>query len=162
MLAGPLIYGLSVTTIFVIVCTALLGRGFVSPRILTLGAALLVLSGLAWGAALGELLRRYGTLNENLLRRIQLGGLAMILLIAASVSLGKASYIPAYASFASEWDARHQQIIALRDAGQSHIVVAPLISAAGYAAAEDSPGDPEHHCVKYYYGVESIRESDSA
>ena len=161
-LTGPLAYWLSVMVTFGIVYTALLGRGFVSPRILTLGTTLQVMSGLAWGAALGELLRRSGTWTVISMRLIQSGGLAMILLIAASITLGKASHIPGYARFANEWDARHQEIIALRNAGQTNIVVVPLKSAAEFAAAEDSPGDPEHHCVKYFYGVESIKESDSA
>lgn len=161
-LAGPLVCGLAMTSTFVIAFTALLGRGIVSPRILTMGTTLQVMSGLVWGAALGLLLRRHAPLNVKLLRPIQLGCLGMVVFIAASITLGKASHISAYARFASEWDDRHQRIIALRDAGEKDIVVAPLVSASGFAAAKDSPGDPEHDCVKFYYGVESITESDSA
>ena len=55
-------------------------------EILTLGTTLQVRSGLAWGAALGELLRRSGTWTVISMRLIQSGGLAMILLIGQHYS----------------------------------------------------------------------------
>ena len=161
-LTGPFAYCFSVILAFVVVYVALLGRGFVSPRILTMSTTFLVLSGLAWGAGLGLLMRRFAPLDVILMRPIKIGCFGIICFIAASIALGKASHISAYARFASEWDDRHQRIIALRDAGEKNIVVAPLISASGFASAEESPGDTEHDCVKFYYGVESITESDSA
>ncbi len=165
-LLGPIAYGLSLTAIFLTICTALLSRGVVTPRILTVGTTLLVLSGLVWGMALGDILRRSSSTKPILLRRFQQGGLIIVLLIATSIAHGKASHVSAYARFAGEWDTRHKKIIAVRDAGQTYIVVEPLISAAGFAAGfaagEGSPADPEHDCVETYYGVESIRESDSA
>ena len=161
-LTGPIAYCLSVMLTLLVVYVALLGRGFVSPRILTMSTSVLVVSGFAWGFSLGFLLKCSSSINVNLLRIIKPGCLGMIFFIAASITIGKASHISAYALFASEWDDRHQNILALRDAGQTNIVVAPLKSDSGFASAEESPGDPEHDCVKFYYGVESIKESNSA
>ena len=159
--AGPLAYGFALISMAAIIFTALLGRGFVTPRILAPAAFLLVMSGLVWGMSLGFLLRSQPLLNSTWLNWLKLGCLVIVLAVAMGIALGQAALIPDFRAFANEWDARHQLIIAMRDEGQRDLLV-PRVSAAAtsYTAATTLSGDPRHHCVKHYYGVDSIKYDD--
>lgn len=159
--AGLLAYGLALFSMIVIIFTALLGRGLVTPRILAPAAYLLVLSGLVWGISFGFLLKRHPLLDGSWLNLLKLGCLVIVWTVAMGIALGQAALIPDFRAFAKEWDARHQLIIAMRDAGQRDIVVPRLSDAtAGYVAATTLPGDPRFRCAKPYYGVDSIKYDD--
>ena len=159
--AGLLAYGLALFSMAVIIFTALLGRGLVTPRILAPAAYLLVLSGLIWGISFGFLLKRHSLLDGIWLNSLKLGCLVIVWTVAMGIALGQAALIPDFQAFAKEWDARHQLIIALRDAGQRDIAVPRLSdAAAGYVAATTLPGDPRFRCAKHYYGVDSIKYDD--
>ena len=159
--AGLLAYGLALFSMAVIIFTALLGRGLVTPRILAPAAYLLVLSGMVWGISFGFLLKRHSLLDGIWLNSLKLGCLVIVWTVAMGIALGQAALIPDFRAFAKEWDARHQLIIAMRDAGQRNIAVPRLSdAAAGYVAATTLPGDPRFRCAKHYYGVDSIKYDD--
>lgn len=159
--AGMLAYVFALTSMAAIIFTALLGRGFVTPRILAPAACLLVMSGSVWGISLGFLLRSQPWLNGIWLNWLKLGSLVIVLTVAMGIALGQAALIPDFRAFAKEWDARHQLIIAMRDEGQRDLLVPRLsAAAAGYTAATTLPGDPRFRCAKHYYGVDSIKYDD--
>ena len=159
--AGLLACGFTLISMAAIIFTALLGRGFVTPRILAPAAFLLVMSGLVWGMSLGFLLRSWPLLDGIWLNWLKLGCLVIVLAVAMGIALGQAALIPDFRAFANEWDARHRLIIAMRDEGQRDLLVPRLsAAAAGYTAATTLPGDPRFRCAKHYYGVDSIKYDD--
>lgn len=159
--AGMLAYGFALISMVTIIFTALLGRGFVTPRILAPAAYLLVMSGLVWGISLGFLLRSQPSLDGIWLNWLKLGCFVIVLTVAMGIALGQAALIPDFRTFAREWDTRHQLIMAMRDEGQRDLLVPRLsAAAAGYTAATTLPGDPRFRCTKRYYGIDSIKYDD--
>lgn len=69
--------------------------------------------------------------------------------------------IDAYRARAMDWDARNEQIIASRSAGQSHIVVAGIDSIAQIFELQPNEDHWVNRCAARYYQVESIKSTES-
>ena len=141
---------------------AVFGRGYAASRILAPGNSLLMLSGLAWGFFLGCLLKhlpsQYG---QAWITRLKLASLATAFIIGLGIVLGQVALAPDFQRYAQEWDARHLDIIAQRDRGQTAIETAPLsYDLAEYVGLTTLARDPTNRCAKGYYGVESIAVID--
>lgn len=133
------------------------GVGFIFVRSLTFAALTQVLPGLAFGAYIGFLIQRCrpiaGANARFFITLIALGLLIVVGIVIADMT-AQARLIPDFATFAREWDARHEHIIRMRENGARDIEIKPFsfdlsgyISASGQAFGESHP---------YYYGVDSI------
>ena len=151
--------------IAVIVATALFGAGYVRQRTMTFASYLLVLPGLVWGGYIGYLLKNYAALCHQIwLKLLKFGSLALVVIIAMSIVLNHAALIPNFQIYAREWDARHEQIIAMRESGQTIIEVAPLtFDLMDYIrlSTVSNANDPNYRCTERYYAVDSIVVTDS-
>ncbi len=152
--------------IAVLVATPLFGAGYVRQRTLTFVSYLLVLPGLVWGGYIGYLLKNYAALcqtGQTWLKLLKFGSLALVVIIAMGIVLNHTALIPNFQLYASEWDARHEQIIAMRESGQTAIEVAPLtFDLMDYMrlSAVIRANDPYYRCAERYYAVDSILVSD--
>ena len=155
-------YALAVVCTAAVVFIALFGYGYVPPRAMASSAGLLMLSALIWGAWTGYVLKhnppssRWGQIEVKLLK---LASLAIVLTIGIGIALGQMALVPDFRLYAQEWDARHQEIIAMRDRGQTAIEVAPLT----YDLAEymqlrllTLADSAANHSARYYYDVAAI------
>ena len=142
-----------------VVGAAVFGRGYAASRILAPGNSLLMLSGLVWGFFLGCLLKYLP--GQVWINWLKLASLATAFIIGLGIVLGQAALAPDFQRYAQEWDARHLDIIAQRDRGQTAIETAPLsYDLAEYAGVTTLARDPTNRCAKRYYGVESIAVID--
>lgn len=128
------------------------------------GASLLALSGLIWGAWTGYALQ-HDPPSPRWIKLLKLTSLAIVLTIGIGIARGQIELAPDFQRYAQEWDARHQEIIARRDRGQTIIDVAPLTyDLAEYMQLKllTLADSAANHCARCYYGVESIalRETD--
>ena len=137
-----------------IVGVALYGRNYATLRILGPCVYLLVLSGLVWGMFLGCLVKHSQPLSQASqawIRLLKPGSLAIVLIIGMGIVLGQMALVPDLQLSAREWDARHQEIIARRDSGQTVIKVLPLT----YDHRRISPAthiqDSYYRCAERYY-----------
>ena len=149
--------GMGLVCMAAIVGVAVFGRGYAMTRILTPGNSLLTLSGLVWGFFLGWLVKhtRYSQVWINWLK---LASLAAMLIIALGIVLDQVTLAPDFQRYAREWDARHLDIIAQRDRGQTAIKTAPLSYdlAEEYTRVATIARDLGNDCARLYYGVDSI------
>ena len=123
------LHGMGLICMTAIVFAALFGRRHVDLRILSANAWLLTLPGLAWGLFFGWLLKHHlpaSRFGQAWVKLFKSGSLVVMLTIAAGIALGQIALIPNFQRYASEWDARHQQIIIRRNSGQNIIRFAPL------------------------------------
>ena len=155
--------GIGWACIAVMVFVSMYGAGYVQARALAAGACLLVLPGLVWGGWMGYLLKRNalssrsGQMWVKLLKPVCF---VVVLTIALGIVMGQAALMPNFQLYAGEWDARHQEIIALRDSGQENIEVKPLTwNLADYAAITTLTIDLTD-CAPRYYKVKSIAVTD--
>ena len=133
------------------------GLGYIYVRSLAFSALMQVIPGLVWGAYIGYLIQRGRVLTRSdpaMIRRFKTMGMLIIFGIAIVCMAAQLQLVPDFATFAREWDARHELVIQSRDRGVRNIEVAPYsfdlsgyISASGQAFGESNP---------YYYRVESI------
>ncbi len=154
--------GIGLACMAAVAGAAVFGRGYAASRILAPGNSLLTLSGLSWGFFLGCLLKhlpsQYG---QAWITRLNLASLATAFIIGLGIVLGQAALAPDFQRYAREWDARHFDIIAQRDRGQTAIKTAPLsYDLAEYAGVTTLARDPTNRCAKLYYDVESIAVID--
>ena len=156
-------YSIGWACIAVVVFVSMYGAGHVQPRALAAGAYLLVAPGLLWGAWIGVLLKhdllssRSGQTGAKLLK---LGCLVIVLVGAVGIVLGQAALLPKFQLYAGEWDARHQEIITLRDSGQDHIETTPLTWNLADYAAITTLTDLTADSAPRYYEVKSITVTD--
>ena len=138
--------------------------GFMRMRLLALASSATVLSGLAWGACLGCLIKQWA--HERIARQAWIWGLvafsaAGAFLIGAVIVSSQLRLAPDFAGYASEWDDRHQAIIEQRDRGERDITAQPLnFNMPGFLRVSTQ----REILVRYalgYYGVDSIAEVDS-
>lgn len=133
------------------------GVGFIFVRSLTFAALTQVLPGLAFGAYIGFLLQRchliVGASTQFFTRLIVLGLIIVVGIVIVDMT-AQARLIPDFATFAREWDERHEHIIRMRENGARDVEIRPFsfdlsgfISASGQAFGESHP---------YYYRVDSI------
>ena len=133
------------------------GLGYVFLRSLSFSVMLQALTGLIWGGYIGYLVQR-GRLLVKVDPQVATRGVALGMLLVAAVVIvivaDEARQIPDFATHAREWDARHQEIIELRDSGQRHIAVKPYtFDLTAYVMASGSEVAISH---PYYYSVDSI------
>ncbi|MDE2818509.1 MAG: hypothetical protein OXI40_02125 [Chloroflexota bacterium] len=145
-----------------IVFTALIGRGFVDARILAPASFALVLPGLLWGALYGIALgQSAGLANARLILPVRLC-LTLAVLITLGIVIGNGTLIPGFQQYAGEWDARHQQILSLRDAGHRSVEVAPLeFDLADYVGVTTLGRDPSNRCALRYYDLDALAVRES-
>ena len=148
--------------IAVMVFVSMYGAGYVQPRTMAAGAYLLVAPGLLWGGWIGALLKhdslssRSGQMWVRMLKPVCL---AVVLIGVAGLALGQAALLPYFRLYAGEWDARHREIITLRDSGRKNIEVKPLTwNLADYAAITTVTDLTD--CAPRYYKVKSIAVTD--
>ncbi len=152
---------LPIATTVALLAASLYGTGAVTERMLAPVAYLQVIPGLIWGAYFAYLLQGLRLRSWANARWQAVYG-ALGLLLAASVTigivLGHAKLIPDFATFAREWDARHQQLLQARDAGLSHVEVRNL----GFNLSQHVTGGYDNwygigrRCAQMYYGIDSI------
>jgi len=155
--------GTALVSYLALIALSLFSLGFLSERILAGAAFLHVASGVPWGLGLGLLLRRSGLisqLNDAAWGWYRLGAACFTIILAVGIVLGQSRRLPALTAFATEWDARHVEILRQRDSG-SDVIVVPELS---YNLGEVVHGfhifdDTYNYCPKLYYGVESITRS---
>ena len=122
--------------------------GGVLLRAAGVGFVFVAASGLFWGAALGCGMRSYAAgAGDAWLRRARAIALAVALLMAGLVLARQLTMLGQYRAFAAQWDANHSHILAMRAAGEAHIVIEPV---------PHSPRKPLDGCTAAYYGVESV------
>ena len=81
--------------------------------------------------------------------------------VGLGMMLGHAAQIPDFQTFAREWDARHREIIDMRDAGITIIEVAPLTYHLGELVGKRPLGtEPATTFAETYYGVDDIIVKD--
>ncbi len=148
---------IALVSLAAIVFTALIGRGFVDARILAPAAYALVFPGLLWGALYGIALGQIaGLANTGSILPVRFC-LTLAVLITLGIVIGNARLIPSFQQYAREWDARHQQILSLRDAGHPSIAVAPLeFDLADYVGVTTLGRDPSNRCALGYYDLAAI------
>ena len=157
--------GAALFSYLALIALSVFALGFLSERILAGAAFLHVASGLAWGLGLGTLLRRSEFIrpsNDLSSDRLRLGAACVAVILAVGIVAGQGGRLPDLTAFATEWDARHEEIIRQRDSGSAAIVVPEL----SYNLGEVVHGfhifdDTHNYCAKLYYGVESITRSGS-
>jgi len=140
--------------IVALICVTFIGHGFTSHRMMAGPAFLQVAAGLLWGFYLGKLVKSSGFAYAHRRaweRLLAAGGLILAFVIGGGIFLGQARLVPDLQTYAREWDARHEAILAQRDSGQTHIEVAPLsFDLADYI------GMGTLRSAEQFYGVESI------
>lgn len=133
------------------------GLGYIFVRSLSFAALTQVLPGLAWGAYIGFLIQRCRRLSgagAQFSARFILLFLIVVIGIIISDMAAQARLIPDFATFAREWDARHEHIIQMRDSGARDIEIEPFsFDMSGYISASGKAFGGSH---PYYYGVDSI------
>ena len=164
-LAAVLASTLPILIIATLVCVSLYGHGFISERAMVPAAFVQVVPGLIWGGFVGFLLQRVSErtdVNSAWIRWIKVSGLAVASVIAIGIVVGHGKLIPDFSTFAQEWDARHQQILDLRDSGLSEIEVAPLsFDLSEYLWDTNMGSSVENRCARRYYRLDSIQLADS-
>ena len=142
--------------------TGLYSIGIVYPRLLASATLAQALAGLVFGACLGYLAQlgfRYSPGGGVWGARITLVGSAVLACYVVGVVVMQIGLIPKFRLYAREWDARHQLIIELREAGVDNIEVKPYsFDMSAYIAAN---GLPIEGSDAYFYGVASIEEARS-
>ena len=161
---APLILLLACACLAGLIFVAIYGQGYVISRILEPVASLIVFSGLIWGAFLGCVFRlsaRSSILGAVMLPPLRFTCVGIVSAVGLGMMLGHAALIPDFQTYAREWDARHQSIIEMRDAGQTVIEVAPLSYSLDRFVGKDPLGKgPVTAFAETYYGVDEIIVKD--
>ena len=133
------------------------GLGYIYLRSMAFAALTQVVPGLAVGAYIGFLIQRCRLLSgagAQFSARFVLLCLIIIIGIIIADMAAQARLIPDFATFAREWDARHEHIIQMRDSGARDIEIEPFsFDMSGYISASGKAFGGSH---PYYYGVDSI------
>ena len=153
-------YIVPVASTAALVAVSLYGRGSVTERILAPIAYLQVIPGLIWGAYFAFLIQRLRLRSGASKRWIPVSGAIGIVLLASvatGIVFGHAKLIPDFSVFASEWDARHQQILETRKSGLRDVEVEPLaFDLSYYLLGKDMTDHVERNCAKLYYDIDNI------
>ncbi len=135
----------------------------VIPRTLTMLPYSMVLLGLLWGVLIGYgLKQRSGSSSKQFMRGNTLRQVSFcaVMLISIAIVGRNANLIPSFETFAREWDARQDHIIAERDSGKRVIAVSPLSFDLGTYMKQIKPFLIDPH-APYYYGVEAFVMDDA-
>ncbi len=135
----------------------------VIPRTLTMLPYSMVMLGLLWGVLLGFVLKQHegsGRSKTRLGNILRLICFCAVMLISIAIVGRNAQLIPSFETFAREWDARQDYIIARRDSGQRVIAVSPLSFDLGTYMKQIKPFLIDPH-APYYYGVDAFIADDT-
>ena len=152
--------GIGLVCMTALVFMGLYGHAHALLRIRAPAAYLLVLPGLVWGVYMGWLLKHYGLSSQAgrvWSRLLERGSLAVVLIIVMGIVQSQAALIPDFRLYAREWDVQHQEIIAMRDSGQTAIEVAPLTWRLDIIMERQNLSG----CTSEYYGVDLMRPADT-
>ena len=154
-----LFLSLSLITKFVPVAAGHYTLGTIYPRSITNSVALTAIAGLSCGVYLGCLLQRAIAAargSDAWQRRFVVGGCLTALVCLGGIVALQLRLAPDFATYAREFDSRHQRIENLRDSGERVIEVQPYsFDMSRYIASRDM------HLIcrgsqHYFYGVERI------
>ena len=144
----------------VLVGVALYGRGSITERMLAPIAYLQVIPGLIWGSYLAFQIQRWRLRSEASRRWITVIGATGLLLastVAAGIVFGQARQISDFAVFARDWDARHQQLLQLRESGIREVEVQTLeFDLSRFLLGGNLSVGVEKRCAQRYYNMETI------
>lgn len=144
-----------------IISASIFGAGRATERILPPIAYSLILfgalSGFMFGILLKSLYQNDRLLSDNRVTSVMaLAVLGCVIIIAGSL-IGHLQDAENFQSYATAWQARHEEIIKQREAGQSPITVNPLsFNLEDQIGLVDLSTDPANRCAERYYGVPSI------
>ena len=143
-----------------LIAVSLFGQGFIIERVFAPVSFLLMISSLFWGLSLGVLLRRAQLMTKvdgRWTRWHTLLSLLVCIIVGTGIVLGQARRIEDLSESARLWDEVHQEIIRLRDSGDSAVYtrVFPLrlASSLDSPTARYSTGTM-HWRQKMYYGLD--------
>ena len=157
------VYGASLALNNAVILPEIYTHMRVIPRTLTMFPYCMVLLGLLWGVLLGYVLKqregscRSKTRRGNTLRLICFSA---VMLISIVIVGRNAQLIPSFETFAREWDARQDHIIAERDSGKRVIAVSPLSFDLGTYMKQIKPFLIDPH-APVYYGVDAFIADDT-
>lgn len=109
--------------------TLLFARGEVFIRTMTAGPALMMMSGLIWGALLGYWINGFyqASAAKGLWHALlKIGLFAAILFMGSAMVRSQIELVGLYQDHARQWDAKHTKILALRESGETRIVIEPM------------------------------------
>jgi len=144
--------------VLVPVAVGLYGLGYIFDRSLAAASLAQVWIGLLWGAYIGFLVQAQlcqepaAERLESRVRAVSLLWVAAILTIFVFIPMGR--LIPDFATYAREWDERHEYILSQRALGERTIRVVPY--SYDFTAFVSTRGLPMGKISAYYYDVESI------
>ncbi len=155
--AAILAIALNLVSIVVPIVTGLYFNGVVYARVMSSTALIQALAGLVWGLCIGVQMQRvfqWTQVDLAWLNAFKAASTIVVVGIALGVVANQARLIPDFATYAREWDERHQHIIQARESGEREIEVAPLsFDLSGFIAADGHAFDS---VSPYFYRVESI------
>ena len=137
-----------------VAATLLFARGEVFIRTMTAGPYLMMVTSLVWGAILGYWVNGYFQMPRA--KRIwktvtELALFAVILLLALAMLLDQIELVELYQGHAKQWDTNHARILAMRESGETPIIVDAMPRSFGNYMRE-----PDSNC---YYGLPvTVRE----
>ena len=123
------------------------------PRTLTMLPYCMVLHGLLWGVLVGYAVKqREGSYQAkaNCITMLRSVSFCAVLVISVALVGRNMQLVPPFETFAREWDARQDHIIAQRDSGQRQVTVAPLSFDLGDYMKQVKPFHIDPHAPRYY------------
>ena len=156
-------YGIFVAVNALVILSQLYNGQKLIPRSLTLVPYGMALNGLLWGLVLGYAVRQWNAACELRIKGwAALRWLSLFAAIALAISMAgrNAQLIGPFETFAREWDARQDHIIAQREQGLRMIVVEPMtFDMEGYLT-QITPFHMVSDAARYY-GVDAIGLDDT-
>lgn len=152
------VYGASLALNNAVILPEIYTHMRVIPRTLTMLPYSMVLLGLLWGVLIGYgLKQRSGSSSAQFMRgnTLRLVSFCAVMLISIAIVGRNANLIPSFETFAREWDARQDYIIAERDSGKRVIAVSPLSFDLGTYMKQIKAFLIDPH-APYYYGVDAF------
>ena len=142
------------------VATGLYSIGIVYPRLMVSSVFAQMIAGVVIGACLGYIIWSSFRNSDGAAiwyAPIAKIGAVVVACYALAVVSTQVNLIADFSLYAREWDARHQQIIELRESGAEHLEVPPFtFDMTAYIAAN---GEPIRGSDAYFYGVDTISVS---
>ena len=86
-----------------------------------------------------------------------------ILLFAAGIvasALKSIQFLPVQQEYAQAWDARDEELRALKEQGELHAQIPALSNAYGYSDLNEDPKNWVNRCTARYYGFETIERTN--
>ena len=157
------VYGASLALNNAVILPEIYTHMRVIPRTLTMLPYCIILLGLLWGALLGYVLKQHEGSCRSKTRlgtSLRLVCFCVVMLISIAIVGRNAQLIPSFETFAREWDARQEYIIAERDSGKRVIAVSPLSFDLGTYMKQIKAFLIDPH-APYYYGVDAFVADDT-